>query len=130
MGLERKRLRRKREGQSFHRKGKNNLQKRNLKKLDGKSNWFKIKPKEKEEEAQKRKEIKERIHLDGKDQQAGKSEKKAQDPKAVMFVPYTPNSELAKELRKVEDMMKAMSGMRLKIVEKAGVQLKRMQTKG
>ena len=46
-----------------------------------------------------------------------------------MFVPYTPNSELAKELRKVEHMMEAMSGMRIKIVEKSGVQLKRILVK-
>ena len=52
-----------------------------------------------------------------------------QAPKAVIFVPCTPNSELAKELRKVEDVMETMSGMRMKIVEKAGIQLKRILVK-
>ena len=51
------------------------------------------------------------------------------EPKAVIFVPYTPNSELAKELRKVEENMLALSGMRLKIVEKAGIQLKNILVK-
>ena len=46
-----------------------------------------------------------------------------------MYVPYTHNSELAKELRKVEDMMEKMSGMRVKIVEKAGIQLKSLLVK-
>ena len=129
LGLERKRVRRKREGQSFHRKGKNTLQKRNIKKLDGKSNWFKNKPLDQEEEKQKRKEKRERIDLEKKYQKAGNVEMKRLDPKAVIFVPYTPNSGLAKELRKVEDMMETMSGMRMKIVEKAGVQLKRILVK-
>jgi hypothetical protein len=44
----------------------------------------------------------------------------------VLFVPYTPNSKLGKDLRKVEDIMETLSGMRMKIVEKAGVQLKRI----
>ena len=44
-------------------------------------------------------------------------------------MPYTPNSELAKELRQVEEVMETMSGMRLKIVEKAGIQLKRILVK-
>ena len=38
-----------------------------------------------------------------------------QAPKAVIFVPYTPNREFTKELRKVEEVMEIMSGMRMKI---------------
>jgi hypothetical protein len=82
-----------------------------------------------EEEKQKRKEKRERIDPENKYQKAGKVEMKRLDPKAVMFVPYTPNSGLAKELRKVEDMMEIMSGMRMRIVEKTGVQLKRILVK-
>ena len=51
------------------------------------------------------------------------------EPKAVIFVPYTPNSELAKELRKVEEVMERLSGMKMKVVEKAGIQLKRILVK-
>ena len=129
LGLERKGIKRKREGQSFHRKGKNTLHKRNLQKLNGKSSWFKNKPVDKDEEKQKKKESRERLDKEKMKKVAGDKEKKWGDPKAVMFIPYTPNSELAKELRKVEDMMEAMSGMRIKIVEKTGVQLKRILVK-
>ena len=52
--------------------------------------------------------------------------KKNQDPKAVIFVPFTPGSALAEELREVEEMMEKMSGTRFKIVERAGIQLQRI----
>ena len=62
-------------------------------------------------------------------QKDGNSGKKKNDPKAVVFVPYTPNSALAKELRIVEESMEILTGTRLKIVEKAGIQLKRILVK-
>ena len=43
-------------------------------------------------------------------------------------MPYTPNSELAKESRKIE-VMESMSRMKMKVVEKAGIQLKRILVK-
>ena len=49
--------------------------------------------------------------------------------KAVMFVPYTPGSELAKRLRKAEEMIQDMTGYRLKIVERAGLKLQDALTK-
>ena len=59
--------------------------------------------KEDQEEIKKR-EMKERIVEPG--EKAGQNTmKRGKDPQSVMFVPYTPNSELAKELRKVKDMM-------------------------
>ena len=68
LGLERKGIRRKREGQSFHRKGKNTLHKRNLQKLNGKSSWFKNKPVDKDEEKQKKK--KQRKAEQGEDEES------------------------------------------------------------
>ena len=47
----------------------------------------------------------------------------------MIFVPYTPNSELAKKLRKVEGVMESISGMKMKVVEKAGIQQKRIMVK-
>ena len=130
MGLERKRMRRKREGQPFHRPGKMTAGKRNRKKLTGKTDWFKTKSRDIEEEEMKKRELKERIMEPEKKEKAGQSTtKRGKDPQSVMFVPYTPNSELAKELRKVEDMMEALSGMRIKIVEKAGIQMKQILVK-
>ena len=49
--------------------------------------------------------------------------------KAVMFVPYTPGSELAKRMRTAEEMLQDMTGYRLKIVERAGLKLKDALTK-
>ena len=52
--------------------------------------------------------------------------KKQQDQKrvkAVMFVPYTPYSELAKKLREAEEKLESRTGYRLKMVERAGAKL-------
>ena len=49
--------------------------------------------------------------------------------KAVMFVPYTLGSELAKRLRQAEEMIQDMTGYRLKIVESAGLKLQDALTK-
>ena len=43
--------------------------------------------------------------------------------KSVMFIPYTAHSELATRMRENEEMMKEMTGYRIKIVEKTGVKL-------
>ena len=128
LGLQRKRLRRKREGQTFHRKGKSTLKKRNRKKMTGKTTWFLNKAKDKDEEDQKRKEWRER-EQDEKMGKDGGKQKTKHDPKAVIFVPYTPNSGLAKELREVGESLLNLSGMKIKIVEKAGVQLKNILVK-
>ena len=60
-------------------------------------------------------------------QKAGNKENK--DPKVLVFVPYTANSALAKELRNVEESMETLTGKRLKMVEKALIQLKRILVK-
>ena len=130
LGLERKRMRRRRQNQNFHRRGKSTIGQRAIKKLNGKTSWFKTKPKDAEEEKVKRKENKERTSQEEekKFQKDGNTTQNLA-PKAVIFVPYTPNSELAKELRKVEDVMETLSGMRMKVVEKARIQLKRILVK-
>ena len=43
--------------------------------------------------------------------------------KSVMFVPYTKHSELAGRLRESEESMAAMTGYKLKIVERGGTKL-------
>ena len=45
------------------------------------------------------------------------------DVKAVMFVPYTAGSKLAKDLREAEEKLGSLTGYRLKMVEKAGDKL-------
>ena len=49
--------------------------------------------------------------------------------RAVMFVPQTPNSELARELRKNEEELARITGTKLKIVERSGTKLVDILTK-
>ena len=49
--------------------------------------------------------------------------------KAVMFVPFTPGSELAKLLRENEERIVKLTNSKLKIVERAGVKLQDVLTK-
>ena len=48
--------------------------------------------------------------------------------KAVMFVPHTHNSALAKNLREIENNLGGMTGSKIKIVEKSGVKLEDILT--
>ena len=60
----------------------------------------------------------------------GKMQKpKKTQVKTVMFVPFTPGSELAKRLRQAEEKIEDMAGYRLKIVERAGIKLQDALTK-
>ena len=49
--------------------------------------------------------------------------------KAVMFIPYTTGSRLAKNLREAEEKLGSLTGYRLKMVEKAGDKLEDLLTK-
>ena len=46
--------------------------------------------------------------------------------KAVIFVPHTIGSALAKQMREKEDMLEKLTGYRLKIVERGGDPLERI----
>ena len=122
----------------FYRAGHTTINKRNLKRLSGKKNWFKKKETCEEEQIEKRKENRERTrdkddladkyHQEELKEETNKTNKKTQplqEPKSVIFVPYTPNSKLAKEMREVEEMMLGLTGTKFKIVEKIGKQLTR-----
>ena len=63
----------------------------------------------------------------GRMKQKGGSVLKRGKVKAVMFVPYTHGSKLAKELREVEETMEGLTGYRMKIVERGGRKLSDMQ---
>ena len=58
-----------------------------------------------------------------------KSEQQQENVKAVMFVPYTVVSILAKQMRDAENTLQSMTGYRLKIVERAGTKLEDILTK-
>ena len=47
--------------------------------------------------------------------------------RAVMFVPFTPNSELAKLLRENEAQLEKITGTKLRIVERTGVKFVDLQ---
>ena len=49
--------------------------------------------------------------------------------KAVMFVPYTPGSHLAKKLRENEEHLVKITGSKVKIVERTGIQLQDLLTR-
>ena len=48
---------------------------------------------------------------------------KSESAKAVMFVPYTEGSELAKRMREAEKKLESMTGYKIKIVERSGTKL-------
>ena len=77
------------------------------------------------------------MHLPARKRRAGEMKKKDQrdagkmgaEVKAVMFVPFTVGTKLAKNLRDAEEKLGSMTGYRLKLVEKAGDKLEDLLTK-
>ena len=146
-GWKNKRERREKEGTDFYREGKNTLKSRVRKKLTERENWYK----EKEREKEGKEDVREK---DGDDRPSKKNKKemerhlkdlgldlikeKKDGPqakskphsvfKAAMFVPCTPHSTLAKELRELEFGLEKIIGYRLKIVERAGDKLQDLIT--
>ena len=55
-----------------------------------------------------------------------KSTTEEKEVKAIMFVPYTEGSELAKRLRDAENKLQDMTGYKMKIVERSGLKLEEM----
>ena len=54
------------------------------------------------------------------EEEEGRKKSRREEPKSVLFCPYTPGSELAKKLRESEENMEKLSGFKIKIVEEAG----------
>ena len=114
------------------------------KKLTERENWYKDKEKDQDldEENQKRREkeggkmqksrkdqARAQAHAaGGKDAEKRQPVQGASVVKAAMFVPYTPHSGLAKELRELEYELEKIVGYRLKIVERAGDKLQDLLT--
>ena len=57
---------------------------------------------------------------------SGDKEAVEKEVKAIMFVPYTEGSELAKRLRDAENTLQEMTGYKMKIVERSGLKLEEM----
>ena len=110
-------------GVKLHRSGKSTENLRYKKKLLEKNNWFKKTKIEGEDKTGDKNTSKNR----GEKGLARKVKSGANTtPLAVLFVPRTPNGELAKKLRQAEEDIEKLTGDRIKIVEKAGIMLKRV----
>ena len=109
-------------GEDIHRSSKSTENLRYSKKLLEKSNWFKKKGKSQESEVGK-------SNNPGKKKTAGNWEKqptKNSVPITVLFVPKTPGGEFAKRLKEAESEIEKITGDRIKIVERAGVTVRRL----
>lgn len=127
-GFRNKCERRKKEGGNFYRNAKQTLGKRVKKKLLEKTSWFKDKKRENDEHNDEMKENlpSEEQHGSNRNRQE-KIKIKAKAPenggnkvKSVIFVPHTPGSSLAKDMREGEIMLEKTTGYKLEIVERAG----------
>ena len=117
-----------REGRALHRGAAQTIGKRQKKKLLEKTQWYRRKRTEEDEaEAEMTKEKTRRTDWNKK-----KTEKKMEkiekmekmEIKSVLFVPRTRNGELAKRLRQEEEQLSRMTGYKVKIVERGGMQVK------
>ena len=141
-GYESKKERSEKEGKPLYRAAKKSLASRQKKKLLGKTNWYKDKKTKmclKDGKTAdpvtlcEKGKPKKMCQKDGKlppvktNQQDGSSQEgRKVQPKtiSVLFVPRTENGELARRLRQAEEEMSAITGDKIKIVERAGRKLK------
>ena len=139
--VRREKVRLKTENKLRYRSGQASLRTRMEKKLTEKYNWFRRRKRIGENDAQNEKKIENRegierenvkvrhFRLNRNDENVLNYEKENTDelledyPKAVLFVPSTKNSELAKLIRNVITSLKPWTGISIKVVERAGAKL-------
>ena len=129
----RKRLElRKKKGQEKYRPGVSTVKIREHKKLLGRETWYKGEL-EQEYAEHEDKIINKPRRTSPKNKKVTREQKQEKHDKpvvsSVMFVPFTPGSELAKRLRENEEKMTKFSKHKIKIVERAGVQLQNLLTR-
>ena len=117
VGFRNKVEKRKTMGEDFYRSAASTLKSRVKKKLTAKTSWYK-----------KRKTGEENKIGRGKQKHGKEGEKKKQcegktTAKAVIYVPYTHGSKLAKLMREAEAKLEDLTGYRLKVVERGGTKL-------
>ena len=124
VGWRRKLERRDNAGQEQYLHASQTLEKRTDDKLLEKANWYKENKKRQQEDMDSKFKLEQ-----PRKRKRGNGNKKKQAPggktsvKSVLFVPYTKHSELASRLRENEEKMEAMTGYRLKVVEKVGTKI-------
>ena len=129
VGYKRKIERCRKSGKPLYRTAKQTLKGRVKKKLLEKTTWFKSKKKDDtemnggEEKDGKRMRQKDRIKKDKHEKKI--DPEKPETVKAVLYVPQTAGSKLAKALREKEAILEGLTGYRLKIVERSGTPLER-----
>ena len=114
-GFIRKEKERKDELKPKFRHGKTTVSIRNRKKLIEKVTWFKN-TKRKEKEGKGRQDY----QNEGRNRYRHQLEKITDSPQAVIFVPYTHKSELAKRVREIIQNLKPFTRINLKVVERSG----------
>jgi hypothetical protein len=142
LGWKRKIKRREQEGTDFYRSARSTLAGRCRKKLLEKVTWYKTKRKrEGEEDENKESQYspskRTRRDAHGQREQSQPMDKTMaktnvmhkENVKAVMFVPFTVGSMLAKRMREAENTLQEMTGFRLKIVERSGTKLENVLAK-
>ena len=100
-------------GYDLHRSANFSLVSRMKKKIFQKTQWFKG---DKKKNKPKK----------NKNQKSKNNNKPVPKIKSVMFVPRTTNTELLKQLRSEESKLSEVTGYRVKLVERSGVQLRRI----
>ena len=115
VGYERKVVRAAKGNSPLHRAAAATLQTRIYKKLTQRENWYKIRNNENKNGGMK---------VQKKESNGGKSKKIPLV--SVMFVPYTPNSQLLKKLKQAESKVTAITGDKVKHVERAGTKLRHL----
>ena len=129
-GWKRKIERRRELGQDFYRGAASTLKQRIRKKLIDPVNWYKNKiddkktqePEEQEDKAPKTGKRKRKTMEEGEREAEIENNKRIreEDPKTVLFCPYTKGSELAKQIREAETDMEKTTGYKIKVVEESG----------
>ena len=114
-------------GQELYRSAAKTLRTRTRKKLLTRENWYKTENNENNTEKTMSRTSGNTNNTNNnmKNKKHKKQEKQAQNTtlRAVMFIPYTPNGELAKILRDNENKLEELTGTRLKLVERTGSKL-------
>ena len=133
-GLSTKIIRRKAKNQEFYRAAHTTAHSRAKKKLVNRESWYKRQEQENQNTEISCSPPENNFDKNTRTLNAKKSpENKKQGPepkiKAVMFVPHTPGSELAKKLRENEEHLVKITGTKVKIIERTGTKIQDLLTR-
>ena len=127
-GYERKVRRRKKEGKPLYRTSDESLQPRQMKKLMGSKSWYRKKRKAETEEAGPSVTLGGRGG-DSKRRRLGLEDGRSQrriPTRSVIFVDFTENSALTKEIRETLERLETIVGCKIKAVERGGTPISRL----